>query len=157
MRKTTLILSLILGLMLAVCTIYYTGGTLRASVSRTDAPASDYPNEFMLVQSILEGAGANELYSDEPLDDAAKYTLVALSVTLSNVGLFDAEWLNVQLQPLEGDVAVYYMEGDTTDVPSRGTGGVRLKLITRASANAPRKLSIQYYVYGISRTITLDV
>lgn len=157
MRKMTLILSLILILMLAFCAAFYVGGTLRASVTRTDAPASAYPQEFELVRSTIEGSGAYELYSDDELADARDYTLVAVDVALTNVGLFEAEWLNVQPQPLAGDVALYYLEGDTADVPSRETVSVRLKFLTRAPADAPRKLSIQYYVYGISRTLTIDV
>lgn len=157
MKKLTLFLSLVLILMLAFCGFFYTGGTLRASVGRTDAPAASYPSEFELVRSALTDGSAPIIYSDEALGDIGEYTLVAVSVTLTNPGLFDAEWLNVQPEALPGDVAVYYLSGDGGDVRARGQGSVGLKFLTRAAADSPRRLSIQYYVYGISRTITVEL
>ena len=156
MRAATLLLSLILILMLCFCAFFYTGGTLQAQVSRTTASAAEYPDSFEQVKNILAAGSAPLRYSDEELGDVSGYALTDVNVILTNRGLFDAEWLNVQPEPLDGDIAVYSLSGDGSDVPARGTGHVNLKLITRADASAPRTLKIQYYVYGISRTIEVN-
>ena len=58
---------------------------------------------------------------------------------------------------MTGDIAVYSLTGDGSDVAARSAGQVNLKLITRAGQQAARSLSIQYYVYGISRTINIPI
>ena len=156
MRAATLLLSLILILMLCFCAFFYTGGTLQAQVSRTTASAAEYPDSFEQVKNILAAGSAPLRYSDEELGDVSGYALTDVNVILTNRGLFDAEWLNVQPAAAEGDIAVYSLTGDGSDVPAHGTGHVNLKFVTRAGADVPRVLRIQYYVYGISRTIEID-
>ena len=65
--------------------------------------------------------------------------------------------LNIKLTGVTGDIAVYSLTGDGSDVAARSAGQVNLKLITRAGQQAARSLSIQYYVYGISRTINIPI
>lgn len=156
MRAATLLLSLILVLMLCFCAFFYTGGTLQAQVSRTTASAAEYPDSFDLVRDILASGSAPRLYSEEGAVDASGCALVDVNVILTNRGMFDAEWLNVQPEPAAGDIAVYSLTGDGSDVPARGTGHVNLKIVTRAGADVPRSLRIQYYVYGISRTVEIN-
>ena len=156
LRGLTVFLSLVLALMLAFCAFFYTGGTLRAEVSRITAPAAEHPDTFEQVRDVLEGNGAPIRFTDESLGDASAYSLMDVNIILTNRGIFDAEWLNVEAQGIEGDVAVYSLTGDGSDVAARSTGSVNLKYVTRASADAPRSLKIQYYVYGISRTIEVN-
>ena len=155
MRTLTVFLSLILILMLAFCAFFYAGSTLRAEVSCISAPAADYPDAFASVQQVIAGNSAPITFSGASLDDPSALSLVDVNIILTNRGIFDAEWLNIQPRGVEGDIAVYSLTGDGTDVPARSTGQVNLKFVTRAAANVPRSLTIQYYVYGISRTIEL--
>ena len=157
MRPATVVFSLILVFILAFCAFFYTGGTLQAQVSSISAAAGEYPEAFASIQSVVSKGTAPQLFSLDPLDDPANFNLVDVSIALANRGIFDAEWLNIQVQGTTGDIAVYSLSGDGTDVAARSTGQVNLKLITRASPNAQRTVSIQYYVYGISRTIKLKV
>lgn len=147
---------MILVLMLCFCAFFYTGGTLQAQVSRTAAPASEYPESFEQVRRILDSGSAPRRFSEEALGDASAYSLIDVNIVLTNRGMFDAEWLNVQPEGADGDVAVYSLSGDGSDVPARGTGLVNLKILTRAGAEVGRSLHIQYYVYGISRTIEIQ-
>ena len=157
MKPITAILSLILALMLAFCAFFYVGSTLQASATCISANAAEYPEAFESIRSIIERDAAPQRFSTDPLDDAANYTLVDVTVSLRNRGLFDAEWLNIQLTGVTGDIAVYSLTGDGSDVAARSAGQVNLKLITRAGQQATRSLSIQYYVYGISRTINIPI
>lgn len=154
MRTLTVFLSMILILMLSFCVFFYAGGTLSAEVSCIAASATEYPDAFASVREVLKRNAAPFTFADATLDDPSGWTLIDVNIILTNRGIFAAEWLNIQPQPVEGDAAVYSLTGDGTDVPARSTGQVNLKYITRAG-EAPRTLSIQYYVYGISRTIDI--
>ena len=144
-------------MILAFCGFFYTGGTLHAQVTSITAGAAEYPDAFASIRNVVSTGTAPQMFSVDPLDDPANYTLVDVSMTLANRGIFDAEWLNIQVQGVTGDVAVYSLTGDGADVPARSTAQANLKLITRAAKDSVRSIRIQYYVYGISRTITLQV
>jgi len=155
LKPFNVILSLILVLMLAFGAFFYAGGTLRVQVSSISARAADYPEAFESIRGVLESSTAPQTFTTEPLGDAESYSLVDINLTLTNRGIFDAEWLNIQLGGVSGDVAVYSLTGDGADVPARSATQANLKLITRAPADALREITIQYYVYGISRTVTV--
>lgn len=157
MKPATMVFSLILILILAFCAFFYTGGTLQAQASSITASAAEYPQAFESIRSILSTGTAAQVFSTDVLDDAANYSLVDVNIRLANRGVFDAEWLNIELQGVTGDIAVYSLTGDGTDIGARSTGQINLKLITRAPEGSGRSVSIQYYVYGISRTIKVDI
>lgn len=156
LKPANVVLSLILLLMLAFGAFFYTGGTLQAQVSSITASASEHPEAFASIQGVLSSGSAPQLFSADALDDPANYSLVDVSISLSNRGVFDAEWLNIQVRGATGDVAVYSLTGDGIDVSARSSAQVNLKLITRAPASSQRVISIQYYVYGVSRTIEVQ-
>ena len=156
MRTLTVLLSLILILILSFCAFFYTGGTLRAEVSCIAASAADHPEALPLVRDVLASGSAPILFSGADPSESSSWTLLDVNIILTNRGIFDAEWLNIQAEGAEGDIAVYSLTGDGTDVLARSTGQVNLKYVTRTSASVPRKIRIQYYVYGISRTIELN-
>lgn len=157
MKPFNVVLCLILVLLLAFGAFFYAGSALRADVSSITASAADYPEAFASIENVLASNTAPQIFSTDPLDDAANYSLVDVSVTLTNRGVFDAEWLNIQLGGVTGDVAVYSLTGDGSDVPARSSAQINLKLITRAPASMHRELTIQYYVYGISRSVTVTI
>ena len=57
---------------------------------------------------------------------------------------------------MEGDIAVYALTGEGSDIAARDSGTVNLKLITTAPADARRTIRVQYYVYGMKREITVE-
>ena len=157
MKPSTVILALILIVILGFGAFFYAGGTLQAQVSCISASAGDHPDAFASIQNVLASNSAPQLFSADPLGDAGNYSLLDISISLTNRGIFAAEWLNIQLNGATGDVAVYSLTGDGADIAARTGGQVNLKLLTRAPVDSARSVSIQYYVYGISRTITVDL
>ncbi|MBQ8506503.1 MAG: hypothetical protein IJ466_03620 [Clostridia bacterium] len=155
MKPFNIILSLILVLILAFGAFFYAGGTLQADVSSITASAADYPDAFESIRNVLQSGTAPQLFSNDPLDGPENYSLVDINISLANRGIFDAEWLNIQLGGVTGDIAVYSLTGDGSDVLSRSGAQANLKLITRAPADVKREITIQYYVYGVSRTVTV--
>lgn len=157
LKPFNIFLSLILVLMLAFCAFFFAGGTLMVSVSSISANAADYPDAFESIQAVLAGDTAPQSFITEPLGEAEEYRLVDINLSLSNRGVFDAEWLNIEMEGILGDAAVYSLSGNGEDVPARGGAQANLKLITQAPADVKREISIQYYVYGISRTVKVMV
>lgn len=151
-----MILALILIVIIAFGAFFYAGGTLQAQVNCISANAGDHPDAFASIENVLASDSAPQLFSTDPLGDPANYSLLDINISLSNRGIFDAEWLNIQMAGVTGDVAVYSLTGDGSDIAARSSAQVNLKLVTRAPVDNPRSVSIQYYVYGISRTITVD-
>lgn len=155
MKAVSIILSLILFLMLAFGAFFFAGSTLQTQVSCIRAEASQYPDAFDSIRSIVSSGSAPRQFVADDLSDPTGYALLDVNITLTNRGIFDAEWLNIQVEPAEGDIAVYSLSGDSADVPARSAGQINLKLVTRAPQNSVRTVTIQYYVYGISRTVKI--
>ena len=148
---------MVLVVMLGFGAYCYLGSTLQPTVTCISAAAADYPDAFDSICAVIERGSAPQTFSEDIPDDAANYSLLDISVALRNRGIFDAEWLNITLSGVSGDVAVYSLTGNGTDVAARSTEEINLKLITCADVNATRTLSIQYYVYGISRTVNVKI
>lgn len=154
MRKLTALLTVVLVLMLGFGGWFYLGGTLRGEVAIQSAPAADYPEAFGAVRSIVEGGTAPQVLDGGSLsEDPSPYRLMDVNVTLSNRGLFPAEWLHISMEGAPGDIAVYAVTGEGNDVAPRDSVTVNLKLITTAAPDAARRIAIQYYVHGMKREI----
>ena len=154
MRKLTALLTVVLVLMLGFGGWFYLGGTLRGEATTQSAPAADYPEAFGAVRSILEEGAAPQVLEGSGLsEDPSPYRLMDINVTLSNRGLFPAEWLHISMEGAEGDIAVYAVTGEGSDVAPRDSATVNLKLVTTAAPDAPRRIVIQYYVHGMKREI----
>ena len=157
LKPITVVLSLLLVVMLAFCAFFYVGGTLRADAQSVSANAASYPEAFKTIADTIANGSAPLVFSTEAPTDASQYTLFDINVALTNRGVFDAEWLNISMEPASGDVAVYSLTGNGLDVAVRSSQQVNLKLLTRAGSASKRRVTVQYYVYGISRTIAFTV
>lgn len=154
MRKSTIILISVFALLLLCAALFLLGGTLSAEVSAVTAPADKYPRAFASIQQILRSDAAPQRFSDALPADAAACRLEDVTLTLTNHGLMDAEWVSVSVEPAPGDIAVYSITGEGDTIPARGRGTVNLKLIASASETGARTYRIEYYVYGMKRVIT---
>ena len=156
MRKLTAVLASLLVVLLGLAVWFYLGGTLRASVYIQTARAADYPEAYASIRALLDSGSAPQVLGGEaPSEDPSAYTLVNITVTLANRGLFAAEWLHVTTDGAPGDIAVYAITGEGSDIAARDSGQVNLKLITTAAPDAARDVAIEYYVYGMKRAITV--
>ena len=81
--------------------------------------------------------------------------MMDVTIALKNRGFFPAEWLHIEAKPADGDIAVYALTGEGSDVPVRDENTVNLKLITTAPADAMRTVRIEYYVHGMKREIVV--
>ena len=155
MRKSTALLGFILLLLIALAASFVIGGTLSARLSIATGSAADYPQAFDAIRRVIASGAAPQVFADALPADASGYRLEDVTITLVNRGLFSAEWLYVEAEAAPGDVAVYSVTGEGDSIGARGTGTVNLKLITAADSAAERTYRVQYYVYGMKRTITV--
>lgn len=154
MKKLNVLLSIALILLLGFVAFFFIGGTLRSAVSVATASASDYPEVCTSIQSIVDSGAAAQKFSDLP-ESMDGCTLIDMTISLSNYGLFDAEWIDVSVSPASGDLAVYSLTGESSSLPSRTMGAVNLKLISSAPADTTRPITLSYYVLGMKRSITV--
>lgn len=156
MKKSTVILALVFITLAAVLTAYFIGGTLSAQVQVITAPAAEYPDAYKSIVNVVQSGSAPAYFSQDRLDDISKYTLMDVTIHLSNPGFFPAEWLEITTGGSPGDVAVYSLTGTGTTIESRSTGQVNLKLITTANPNASRYYTVEYYVLGMKRSVRIS-
>lgn len=155
MKKLNVFLLIVLILLLAFAAYFFIGGTLRTEVYAATAPASDYPDVCTSIQNIITSNAAPQQFAELPASPEG-CTLVDMTITLSNYGLFDAEWIDIIVEPAEGDIAVYSLTGETSTLSARSSGQVNLKLVTSAPAGTARKVTLSYYVFGMLRTVTVE-
>ena len=156
MRKLTAVLASLLVVLLGLAAWFYLGGTLRAGVYIQTARAADYPEAYSAIRELLDSGSAPQVLGEGRLsEDPSAYTLADISVTLTNRGLFPAEWLDIRAEAAEGDIAVYALTGEGSDIAARDSGQVDLKLVTTARPDAERNIIIQYYIHGFKRAITV--
>lgn len=154
MRKLTALLATVFTLLLGFAIWFYFGGTLRAQVYIQTADAADYPEAYGAIRDLLASGSAPQRFDGAPLPEEAQgLRLADVNVTLTNRGLFAAEWLDIRVEPVPGDIAVYALTGEGSDIAARDSGQVNLKLITTAPPDAERNIVIQYYVHGMKRRI----
>ena len=155
MKKLTILLGLLLALMLGFVGVFWFGGKLSAEPRVLSAGAADYPKVFESIRSVLDAGAAPQTFDANPLGDASAYTMLDITVALTNPGFFPAEWLHVDCAAQPGDIAVYSLTGEGSDVPARGTGQVNLKLLTTSGALKGRTVTLEYYVHGMKRVIVV--
>lgn len=157
MRGFQAFLTVVLVLALAMVTYFFVGGTLSADCSVASAPAADYADAFVSIRSLIASGAAPQMFSNDEITSAQDYLLIDVNISLKNIGLFDAEWLDIEVTPAPGDVAVYSLDGHGSDISAMSRGKTNLKLLTTASADAPRSVTIQYYVLGMPRSIQVAI
>ena len=154
MRKSTMILGTVFLILAMAAALFLVGGALSAKVDVMTASGAEYPKAFASIQGVLQ-TGAPQLFSEGLPEDPAACRLEDVTITLSNRGLFPAEWLDIHAEAAPGDIAVYSLTGEGSDIPARDTAQVNLKLVTTAMPDAVRDITIQYHIHGMQRTITV--
>lgn len=155
MKKLNIFLLAVLVLLAALAVWFYVGSNLSAEVHVVTAAATDHPDAFSSIRGVLSSGSAPQHFTDDVPDSADGCTLADITITLTNAGLFPAEWLDVTVTGQPGDIAVYSLTGEGSDIPGRSTGRINLKLITTGAAGTPHTFTLRYYVYGMQRTLTV--
>ena len=156
MRRSTAALAGILILMVMLAVLFLTGGRLDARLTSASAGAAEYPQAFESICALLEADSVPQRFTDADVPAADGCRLEDVTITLRNNGLIPAEWVYIKADGAPGDIAVYSITGEGGTVAPRSTATVNLKLISDVRGTGSRTYHIEYYVYGMKRSITLQ-
>ncbi|MBQ8973095.1 MAG: hypothetical protein IJ074_08465 [Clostridia bacterium] len=155
MRKINLVLLILLLLMIVFSIYFVQGGNLRSKVYVSTQSGWENPEAFESIRNILNSGAAPQTFDALP-EDVERCSTMDITLRLTNVGLFAAEWIDIALEPQAGDIAVYSLEGEGATVPARSSLQINLKLVTAQPAGQ-RVVRLNYYVYGMQKTIRIKV
>ncbi len=156
MRTFAIIAAVITALLLA-CVAY---GALTTQVevqvvAVSSEPASNQVEAFTTVNTWVKeqnGSSITRFTADE-LGDISNYKLVYLTVEIRNWSFMPAEWVQVQIQPAEGDVL--QIRQDPATARQLGKSAVQAVLLTASQdASTPRQVTVEYYLLGQKYTVT---
>lgn len=154
MKGLKIALAVLLAALVAFAVYFFVGGTLRTEVYTASTDAVEAADAFSEAVSALRSGAASEVFLDEIPDSAEGYRIVEVSITLQNRGLFAAEWLTVSVSPGPLDVAAYSMNLPASDLAPGAETTLNMRLLSRSGESA-RSVTIQYYVLGMKRTLTV--
>ncbi|MBQ9264754.1 MAG: hypothetical protein IJ189_11200 [Clostridia bacterium] len=111
-------------------------------------PASERPTEFAALQEAVRNQSllGTQLRSGE-LSGSENYSYYMYTLRLKNAGLVNAEMVEVQIAPIDGDVLFY---GETTEVQIKPgeTKDVWCVLLTQGNPHPVRDIYVTYYLWG---------
>ena len=155
MKKLNIFLFIVLLALIALAVWCLAGSHLSAQMQILTAAASEHPDAFASIQNGLASGSAPQQFTGTLPQSADGCTLVDVTITLTNSGLLPAEWLDAAVTAQPGDIAVYSLTGEGSDIPGRSAGQINLKLITAEPAATPHTITLRYYVFGMPRTLTV--
>ncbi len=125
------------------------GSQLNVTISDvTVEPSTNQQGAFQAAENAMKN---NEMigtvFSNQALGPIENYSIVRIILDVSNNGILPAEWIDVKVKPVDGDVLQFAAESSTiglfTQAKMQG-----VILTKNATANVDREVVLEYYVYG---------
>lgn len=111
-------------------------------------PAGEREKEFSALREAVKNQSLlGTQVSGGELGEAADYSFFIYTLRLKNSGLADAEMVEVQIAPLEGD-ALFYTDPGEKIIKAGEAGDVQCVLLTRGRPHPVRDLYVTYYLWG---------
>jgi len=127
------------------------------SVTTTVIPAEQEAAAFDAIRAQLDdGLFGGRLFAQEAPAQVEGYSFVTYTVRLKNRGFFPAEWISLDVTPLEGDVL--QLENGGANVLLSGTqGDMNVTLLTSLNpAQQARMITVECYVFGRKQTVRVQ-
>lgn len=122
-------------------------------IQLTQYDAQSQASEFERCKSNFEnGSLITSVYENAQIGEAEDYTFLTYTVHLKNTCLVNAEMIEIQLEPVQGDVLAYNTN-QTTSLKPNNEGDYNIILLTRKGNNAVRRIIITYYLWGYPFTM----
>lgn len=158
MRGIAKFLTLVTVLVLLVCG--YVIKTSELSVTSGGAvveSAADRSDAFEGIRQ-MSAVGSDEItmFQNKIEAGAEQYSFVTYTLRLRNLNLLDAEWLQLDITPADGDVLM--LKPAVEDVAAFNEQLITVVLMTdRTTASYTRSATLTYYVYGHPVTIPVTL
>jgi len=116
-------------------------------------PASQQEAYFnQLKQQVDQNEFQGTLFTTQTIGEAADYAFITYTLRLSNQCLVPLDMVEVQVEPGSEDVLQI---GDTSvhSLEAKSMGDISATILTNVNSNSIRKLTVTYYVWGVSFAI----
>jgi len=151
--KTAAILSvlLLIACIIGVGYLYMTTAIVVLNTPQVIAvEAATQPEVFDQLRAQVEsGSVLGSTYtSSRQLDDASHYQFLTYTVRLRNSCFVNADMVEVQVTPMEGDVL---QMGDFSPktLTAHSTGDIQATILTKIGMHPVRELNVTYYIWGL--------
>lgn len=130
--------------------MYMTSMVVVEATGAVHVEAASQPELFdTLARQSQNHALVGTVFKDEPLGDITQYQFIAYNIRLRNDCLIDAESLELQVYPMQGDIVQIGEDEWDKVLPARSAGEYQLVILTDASMHGIRELNITYYMWGL--------
>ena len=119
--------------------------------------AADRADAFESIRQMSEVGSADVIMFKESVEgDASQYSFVTYTLRVRNLNLLDAEWLQLEISPADGDV--FMLKSTVDDVAALNEQLVSVVIMTdRMTNNYTRSAMLTYYVYGHAVSIPVQL
>ncbi|MBQ8092985.1 MAG: hypothetical protein IJ242_05345 [Clostridia bacterium] len=121
-------------------------------------PAQEDENTFRyLAQALQNGTYQGRVFSDETQISADSCTFLAASFRLKNRCLLPMEWIQVDAEPVDGDILELRDEKPHL-LNARSEGDLTVNILTHnGTFPAERNIAVSYYILGTPMKTTIRV
>lgn len=124
-------------------------------LSVTSEPASNQYEAFSMATAWArenDSMSVIKFTNDEP-GDISNYSMVYLTVEVSNWSYLPAEWVQIRVNPANGDLL--QIRQDTASARALGKTVFQAVLLTSAqNPTVERQVEVEYYIFGHKYTAT---
>ena len=124
-------------------------------LSVTSEPASNQYEAFSMATAWArenDSMSVIKFTNDEP-GDISNYSMVYLTVEVSNWSYLPAEWVQIRVNPASGDLL--QIRQDSASARALGKTVFQAVLLTSAqNPTVERQVEVEYYIFGHNYTVT---
>ncbi len=124
-------------------------------LSVTSEPASNQYEAFSMATAWArenDSMSVIKFTNDEP-GDISNYSMVYLTVEVSNWSYLPAEWVQIRVNPASGDLL--QIRQDSASARALGKTVFQAVLLTSAqNPTVERQVEVEYYIFGHQYTVT---
>ncbi|HIU33221.1 MAG TPA: hypothetical protein IAB02_01535 [Candidatus Pullichristensenella excrementigallinarum] len=155
MKALKIALAVFLGALIAFAAFFWFSSSLKTEVQVVEVEAQTQQEAFDSARELLLAGLAPEVFQEEIPESSNGYTLTDVNLTLKNAGPFEAEWITWEIVPGEFDIALYSFTEPQGDLASGEETVINMKFLSRAGEDS-RTVTLQYYVFGLKRTLNIS-
>ena len=155
MKALKIALAVFLGALIAFAAFFWFSSSLKTEVQVVEVEAQTQQEAFDSARDLLLAGIAPEVFQEEIPESSNGYTLTDVNLTLKNAGPFEAEWITWEIVPGEFDIALYSFTAPQGDLASGEETVINMKFLSRAGEDS-RTVTLQYYVFGLKRTLNIS-
>ena len=135
--------------------LYHNTDVIISAVSLTVRSAQERAELFDNCKRLLsDGAFPGTVFSEESLTHPEDYAFHTYTLTLQNNCFIDAEMVEIQLTPAQGDI-LQLNDYEPLTLQKRSIKNAGASILTASGNHAVRELTVTYYIWGIPFRVSM--